>query len=66
MTKNVEEAAWAICGVGEQGREFWFFESHLTEDEHAPSGKGYYFASWRKGTDGRAQTQGENLRRDHL
>jgi hypothetical protein len=51
--ENVEEAAWAICGIGEKGPELWFFESHLTADEDAPSGEGYYFASWAKGKDGK-------------
>jgi hypothetical protein len=52
-TESVEEAAWAICGVGEKGPELWFFESHLTADEDAPKGEGYYFASWVKGKDGK-------------
>jgi hypothetical protein len=52
-TESVKEAAWAICGTGDQGLELWFFESHLTFDDSAPRGEGYYFSSWAKGRDGK-------------
>lgn len=51
--EDIERAAWVIRGKGANGDELWFFETHLTDDDLSPSGKGYYFASWYQESPGK-------------
>jgi len=51
-TVAAEEAAWAISANTVLGKELWFFEAHLAEDQESPTGEGFYFASWKRDKEG--------------
>jgi hypothetical protein len=63
LPDTTKEAAWAIRAKGTSGPELWFFEAHLTFDDlpDNPTGEGFYFASWKKGDDGRWDEYGGGL-----